>query len=434
MDIKARIKILFFFMICILYSQISGMVSENKKTITADLYSALKSLPGVFVKKINAIPGFEEEYEIGLIQPVDHQNPSGAKFVQRIFISHRNFENPVVFETEGYGVAWPKEKEITKILNANQVIVEHRYFGSSKPKALDWKYLTTWQAASDHHRIVELLKKIYLGKWISSGRSKGGMTALFHHAYYPDEVDATVAYVSPIILGPSDLRIEQFMNSVGNKSDRERIKQFQIACLQRKIELLQMLKDYSEKQNITYPCNLEEAFERIVIEFPYSFWCGNYRSDDIPPLNVSKEAMFEFLNRVSSFSNIGKASLEINAPLYYQQFTELGYFNYPVSYLAGLLYVLKEPHFSYYVPMNERKMDFNKNVMTEILNYLQNFGNNIIYLYGEYDVWTSCSVELNGRTNALKYILKGKGHRFNIKDFPESERNEIVTTLKNWLR
>ncbi|OGU56838.1 MAG: hypothetical protein A2V66_10645 [Ignavibacteria bacterium RBG_13_36_8] len=434
MKIKTNIFQLTNFVLYFLFFQIFCYAQGEVKSPMDDLYSKLKSLPGVYVKKINALPGFKEEFEIALVQPVDHKNPNGLKFTQRIFLSHRDYTKPIVLETEGYGTAWPKEKEITKILDANQIIVEHRYFESSKPKPLDWKYLTSWQAASDHHRIVELFKKIYPGKWLTTGRSKGGMAALFHRAYYPGDVDATIAYVAPIMIGPTDPRIEIFMNSVGDERSREKIKQFQRLCLQRKAKLLPFLEKYSKEQGLIFSCSLEEAFERIVIEFPYSFWSGNHEDDEIPNPDASEEQLFEYLNRVNSFSSISDANLKSNSPLYYQQYTELGYVNYPCSHLNELLHVLKDPHFSFYVPKDAPVTDFNSDTMPMVLNYLQNNGNNIIYLYGEFDIWTSCAVELFDKTNAIKLILKGKGHLFDIKDFPVSEKNIVYTALEDWLQ
>jgi len=400
----------------------------------SDLLSRLKAINGVYVKKIDPLPGFMEGYEIALVQPVDHKNPNGSKFTQRIFLSHRDYSKPIVLETEGYGVAWPKEREMAKILEANQILIEHRYYESSKPKPLDWKYLTSWQAASDHHRIIEIFKKIYPGKWVTTGRSKGGMAALFHRTFYPGDVDATIVYVAPIMIGPIDPRIEKFMNSVGDAACREKIRQFQRVCLKRRTELLPLLKDLSEKQKLIFPCNLECVFEWTVIEFPYSFWSGNHRSIEIPQLDASKEQLFDFLNKVNSFSNITLAKMKFNAALYYQQYTELGYYGYTTSHLEGLLQAVKEPHFSFYVPKEAQNAAFNGEVMPLVLSYLQNEGNNIIYVYGEFDIWTSCEVELSGKTNAIKLKLKGKGHQFDIMDFPANEKEKIFTSLENWLQ
>lgn len=409
------------------------IANRQEKPIAKDLYSQLKSIKGIYIKRIAALPGFNEGFEMAIVQPLDHSHPSGAKFNQRVFLSHRDFSKPVVLETEGYGAAWPKEREMAKILDANQIIVEHRYYESSKPKPLDWQYLTSWQAASDHHRAVELLKTIYNGKWVSSGRSKGGMAALIHRAYYPADVDATVAYVAPIMIGPVDSRYGHFLNSIGDETSREKIRQFQRTCLERRNELMPILKDYTAKQKLSFPCSLDEVFEWAVIEFPFSFWFGNHKSFEIPKPEASHERIFACLIKVKSLSGLSTSQINFDAGLYYQQYTELGYYNYPVAHIKHLLQFVKEPDFSFYVPAEAKNAEFNKDVMPAVLNFLQNNGNNIIYLYGEFDIYTSCAVELTGKTNAIKLIANGFGHQFNIGDFRENEKAIVYNALEKWL-
>jgi hypothetical protein len=397
----------------------------------SNLFNRLQVIHGVYVKKIEALPGFVEGFELAVVQPLDHGNPKGPKFTQRVFLSHRDFSKPVVLETDGYGVSWPKERELARLLDANQIIVEHRYYESSKPNPMKWEYLTAWQAASDHHRIVGILKSIYPGKWISSGRSKGGMAALFHRATYPNDVDATLAYVAPIMIGPVDPRLENFMSSRGDEPTRESIKRFQRACLARRSELLPMLKELSAKQNLSFALSPDGVFEWAIIEFPYTFLSDHRRGSDLPEPDAPKERLFGSLSPV--FTRLTERQIAYHAALYYQQFTELGYYSYPVAHMRDLLERIKEPDFSIYVPQDARKATFRKDVMPTVLNYLQNKGNNIIYLYGEYDMWTSCAVELTGKTNAIKLIAKDKGHQFDIKDFGSLEKEQIYSTLEKWL-
>ncbi len=411
-----------------------GFLKTDAKPSADDLYSRLKKLKGIYVKKLEPLPGFKEGYEIAFAQPVDHKNPNGAKFMQRIFVSHRDYSKLVVLETDGYGVPWHKEREVAKILNANQILVEHRYFESSKPKPLDWKYLTSWQAASDHHRIVEIFKKIYPGKWISSGRSKGGMAALFHRAFYPDDVNATLTYVSPIMIGPTDPRIEKFLNSVGDEESHNRIQQFQRTCLEHKNEILPLLKSFSENQKLTYSYSFEDVFVQAVLEFPYSFWSGNHKIEQIPNQDATVNDIFNFLNKVNSFLSLSTAQIKSNAALYYQQYTELGYFDYQRHHLSDLVDYAGEPCFLFYVPKDAQNAIFSKEAMVQVSEFLKNEGNNIIYLYGEFDIWTSCAVELAGKTNAIKLILKDKAHQFNIEDFPVDEKQLIYEALEDWLQ
>ncbi len=159
------------------------------------------------VKEIRTIQNestFECILEVMIEQPIDHHNPDGETFSQRLYISHVDPSLPVVMITAGYDAKYYYTSEITAKLKCNQVMVEHRFFGRSVPDSLNWDYLDTWQAASDHHRILTMLKEFYPGQWISTGISKGGQTVIYHSFYYPDDVDVRVPYVAPLNFGLED--------------------------------------------------------------------------------------------------------------------------------------------------------------------------------------------------------------------------------------
>jgi len=134
-----------------------------------------------------------------------------------------------------------------------------------------------------------------------------------------------------------------------------------------------------------------------------------------------------------ALSHFSTAQLKYNAGLYYQQFTELGYFNYSMPHIEHLVQFVKSSYFKFYVPKEALNAKFNGEPMLKVLEYLQDKGNNIIYLYGEYDIYTACAVELTGKTNAIKVIAKGYGHQFNIADLPASDKQQILSALESWL-
>ena len=181
------------------------------------LYKRLKSYPGIDVKQIQPGPQYNEAYEILFKQPVDHDNPEGETFKQRILLSHIKMTSPVILITEGYELQHNYINELSQITAANEIRVEHRYYGESKPSSLNWKYLNIKQAAADIHRIASLFRRIYWGKWISSGWSKGGQTALIYRWLYPDDVDATIAYDAPVNFALEEPRIDSFFLTVGTE-------------------------------------------------------------------------------------------------------------------------------------------------------------------------------------------------------------------------
>ena len=147
---------------------------------------------------------FTHAYEIHLFQPIDHNKPENGKFSQKIYLSYIDSTLPVVVVTEGYTANRNYTTELARHLGCNQIIIEHRYFGESVPENIDWQFLNTYQAASDHHRIIELFKEFFTGKWITTGISKGGQTVMFHSYYYPEDADVRVPYVAPLNFGPED--------------------------------------------------------------------------------------------------------------------------------------------------------------------------------------------------------------------------------------
>lgn len=113
-----------------------------------ELLQQLQAIPGAEVEEIPPIPGYHRTFRIFLTQPLDHGNPAGKTFRQKIYLCHLNGDRPMVLGTEGYQVFHPAQYEISAILNANQLIVEHRFFNDSRPDSLDWRYLTIKQAAA----------------------------------------------------------------------------------------------------------------------------------------------------------------------------------------------------------------------------------------------------------------------------------------------
>ena len=257
------------------------------------LFQKLKSLPDVVeVTAIKTDTMFRAGYELRVRQPLDHENPGGPSFLQSVYVAHLDESRPVLFETEGYSVrGGGRAKELARILRCNQVVVEHRFFGKSAPDSLPWKYLTTKQAAGDHHHIAVLLKTIYRGKWVSSGTSKGGQTTLFYRYYYPLDVDASVAYVAPVNLSQEDPRIIKFLRTVGTPGERSKIKEFQVALLKREKEILPLIDRIAEKGKLTFSIGKAMAYEYSVLEFPCAFWQYGSSTSSIPPLDAPPDTM-----------------------------------------------------------------------------------------------------------------------------------------------
>ena len=143
----------------------------------------LFQLPDVIFTKIETAKDYESSFELKIKQPLDHSDASKGFFYQRAFLSHKGADRPTVIITQGYSRTENKIGELSEFLGANQIDVEHRYFGESMPDSLNYNYLNLKQATADLHHIRQIFGEIYTGKWISTGVSKGGATTIFYRYF-----------------------------------------------------------------------------------------------------------------------------------------------------------------------------------------------------------------------------------------------------------
>ena len=214
-----------------------------------------KFLERIDAREVRLLEGesnYDTIVEFLIEQPLDHRNPDGAHFTQRIYISHFDTASPVVMVAAGYDASYYYTSELAAELRCNQVMVEHRFFGKSRPDSLQWEYLNAWQAASDLHCIIEAFKFLYPGQWIATGISKGGQTVMYHSYYYPEDVDVRIPYVAPLNFGVEDERIYTFLGEVGSAVDRGKIRRFQKIALKHQDRYLPAFREFSEKKGSTY--------------------------------------------------------------------------------------------------------------------------------------------------------------------------------------
>ena len=403
---------------------------------TTKLETLLYELPDVIFTKIETAQNFNETYELQIKQNLDHSNPSSGHFYQRVFLSHKSFENPTVMITEGYDRPKNRISELTELLNGNQILIEHRYFGKSITDSLDYKYLTLEQVTGDLHKINTIFKNIYKHKWISTGVSKGGATTLFYRYFYPNDVDVSVNYVGPINNAFEDKRVYKFLDTVGTKACREKIYTFQKYLLKNKKEILPLIKAYSLGARAEYNYhNIEKAFEFAVMEYPFSFWQYGNNCDDILENPTSYyEAMKYFLS-ISDITFFSDKMIKGYGSHYYQSATEFGYYGYETNEFKGLLNELstrQNPHATF-MP-NKMKATFDDNLLKEINKWLPKHGNKIIHIYGTLDTWSATAVPPSKDVDALWFFMNGKHHsNARIKTMSQAEKEKLIATLERWL-
>jgi len=395
------------------------------------LLQKLQALPGIQVTQIQTLQGFAQSFQVDITQPVDHASAAAGSFTQRFYLSHRADNAPMVFYTSGYGIGRNFEPELSALLRANQILLVHRFFPDAVPP--DWKHLAIRQAADDQHRIREALKNLYPGKWVSTGGSKGGMTALFYRRYHPGDVEATVAYVAPVMPYPDDPRFAPFMSQVGSGDCRQKIRDFQRLVFSRRASLLELFRQYNQSKNYAFSIISEEAaFEYSVLEYPFAFWQYGAESDcaGIPTADASDQQVLDHLVDASSPYYYSDQGFLYFQPLFYQAYTEIGYCPYVYNHLKGLLQAVPRPDYRAFAPQGV-DLVFRPEIMQDVIPWLQNQGQRIIYIYGGIDPWTAAAVQPAGGLDVVKVVQPGANHSVKIGDLDQKEL--VIQTLERWL-
>ena len=378
---------------------------------------------------------FESIMEVMIEQPVDHRNPDGLSFSQRVYISHADPGKPVVLITEGYDAKYYYTSEITAQLRCNQVVVEHRYFGLSKPDSINWDYLDTWQAASDHHRIVSMFKELYTAQWIATGISKGGQTVMYHSFYYPEDVDVRIPYVAPLNFGLEDKRIYTFLDEVGSPKERRKVKKFQKLALKNQDEYQDAFLDLSENKGYTYNLvgGIEKAYEYCVLEYSFAYWQWGYvPSKKIPGKATGAEEIIEHMNRVAGFDYFSDQFILEYRPFFYQALTEMGYYGYDLDAFGKYLKHVDNPIFTFTIPESV-DLTFNNELSVDLEQYMNEEAENYIFIYGEYDTWSATAVTSIGDNKSKIFFKEGGSHRTRINNMPKEQKEEVYSTLESFL-
>jgi hypothetical protein len=409
-------------------------LGSSTQALDDDLLEQLEALPGVTVSELPPRPD-ARQFLLLVTQPVDHTRPNGETFQQRVVLRSRGVDRPTTLASTGYGLfgSAPRDNEVSFLLSGNAITVEHRYYEGSVPESADPKHLNIRQAAADHHHVVELLRPIFTGKWISTGGSKGGMTSLYHRRYYPNDVDATVAYVAPQSYTTNDPRYGRFLEQVGSQECRQRIIDTQRAFLDRRAELIPIF----EAQGFTFDQvgGLPLAFEHAVAEFRFALW--QYFDEGfcaaLPAADDPADLLALFLDFVSGPGILAsdEALFDFGA-YYYQAATQLGSYG-PLALERHIRSRLEHPgtyRVERYSTMPITKVDpFS---VPEVQLWLATRGERVMLVYGENDPWSAGAFELGWAKDSFRYFVPGGNHGAGISILPDAEREAALETLARW--
>ncbi len=407
-------------------------LSITTKAQSGFIDSFKKIFPNATIDIIKTGHHFKQEYVVMIDQFLDHEDHSKGMFQQRIFLSHYDKNAPVVFVTEGYS-ARSRFYELSEILMANQIIVEYRFFGKSKPEPYDYQYLTNDQAMEDLHRIRNLFKKLYKNEWISTGISKGGTTCLIYRHKYPNDVKVAIPYVAPLPMAREDKRCDEHILSRGSEDCRKRLNDFQISALEMRDEILPMVDSTAKADSLSFSrVGVEGAFEYSVLEFTFSLWQWGHDCDRIKE-NMTARETFNLLKEIVGFDFYSDDVVNYFEPAFYQFMKENGYYQFVHDHLEDKIKTMSSFDNAIFGPQNQ-DLSFNPEYLKHVRVWLYHNGDKIIYIQGENDPWAACGMVPPKERDAILMTKKDGNHFTRIKSFESENRRLIYDHLDRWLK
>jgi hypothetical protein len=383
---------------------------------------ALSALPGVVNVQpwagnpVTSTPQGCAFYQVGFRQPVDHATPDGDTFVQRLVLLHCGTDRPMVFSPDGYGMDVDFfQPELVARLQSNWLWVEHRYFGPSTPSDdPDSTFLTIRQSSDDHHAVVAAFKQIYSRRWISTGASNGGENVVFHRRFYPDDVDATVAYVAPFNIAEPDLRYPPYIERLGDQACHDRMVAFQRALLTRQDELVALLSpiDFSDPSS---------ALLHAAFGYRFAFWQYVGDCTKIPDGTADGPAMLDGLQLTGVLENdLTVAGL---APYRTQCHRELGG---DLDDLVGLEDLVgdRDPQ-----PTPD---GYSPATLNDIRSWISSSGQHLMFIYGDHDPWTAGAVTPDPSRDNFFYLAPNSGHLATLNSIDAGSRHTALDVIGGW--
>lgn len=417
----------------------AARTGDGRAAAAPDIREQLEKIPGMKVVSVVDREGYPF-YTLTYAQPVDHDHPRAGTFTQRATLWHKATDKPTVLYTGGYTLA-SNTTALTKLIDANQVSVEHRYFEQSRPSGAagsDWSKLTVQQEAADEHRLTQALRGIEKGKWLGTGASKGGMTATYHERFYPGDLDAVVAFVAPNDAdNRDDSGYERFFRTVGTAECRTALNAVQREMLVRRDALIPKFEADAKASGDTFEETLgttDRAYEFAVLDQVWNFWQSG-SIDNCPTVPDAKKATDDELyawSKDHGFSVYQDETLGTNGtgPYYRQAATQLGWADLKFKHLKDVRHYpdIYQPNS---VLPEAMRGSYNNRTIADVDRWVKTRGQRMMFIYGENDPWSAEKFTPSHR-DSYRYEAPGSNHGASIAKLPAAEQAEAIATIKRW--
>jgi len=381
-----------------------------------DLDSLVASLPDVTSAKAVAcgdyVQGAVRCYEVSIKQPVNQVTP-GATFNQHLFVMHRGCDRPTVVADWGYENGVFFDDELAVLFDANAIWIEHRYQGSSAPIGADWDWtqLTIKNGATDMHRVIDSFKHLYGANWVSTGASKGGITATYHSYFFPNDLDGRIPYVAPASRSRIDPNYQTYLDRTLTSDCAQRIRDAQVAALTTRRSM--MLGQLAQAVGAG---NEEIYLDAMTASFDWAFWQyrGERYCNSVPTAAATDDAFWTFYAQTSGFFGPADDAQYADGALSYEWLTEQGFALQIGAHVRDLLTsgyatMTMEDRFRADFPGVNLPI-YDGAVTRSARHWASHYAQNMLLIYGQFDPWSGGALDEPEQTTSARFFAPAQTH------------------------
>lgn len=266
------------------------------------------------------------------------------------------------------------------------------------------------------------------------------MTAIFHHRFFPDDLDAIVPYVAPISFGAQDQRYLTWLAQIGppDGACRNRVKEMEVELIERRVEVAQHFIATDPLAVPFRPEVLEALVTFPAFGFHWGFWqaWGSPQACAALPLQGGPvEALAAWFPFNPSYAFGFGFDPEVS-PYGYQVANELGSQAIDQSHLQGPAAQVDYsvlPQVPPELPPWGRDPTFDPNPMMEVDTFLRNEAHHVLGIYGAWDPWSGGIITVDEANDSTVVVVPEVGHGAQIALLPEDQQNQLLDRLSTWI-
>ncbi|HUS26887.1 MAG TPA: S28 family serine protease [Kofleriaceae bacterium] len=367
-------------------------------------------------------------FDVTFRQPISATNP--ATYDQHLLLTHRGCNRPMVVADWGYSSFGFFDDELATLFHANTLWLEHRYQGESVPAqaAWDWSALTIENGANDTHRVIEQFKTIYGANWVSTGASKGGITAAYHYYFFPHDLDGSIPYVAPASRARVDNEYQSYITQHMTSSCAQKIRDTQVAALTTRHNAM------ITRLTASAGAGAEESYLQSMAGYlDWSFWqyYGNTSCAAVPTSTTTDDNFFAFLRQASGYpERLPATDARSDGALSYEWLTEQGFAQQLSPTVASYVTdpsarMNMEDAFKSQYP-DIALPAYNGQVTRDVRTWAKS-ADNLLLIYGELDPWSGGAMDPPTKPSSRRYFVPGANHGAQIAALPTNDRSNALT-------